>query len=179
MNDQPTPEIIKELTKSKLAAIKKKASLGMADVGEATVDLAAGKWVVCRAPQDPSCARLLDVAVSRRDGVDPAAWSLAILEPPSGKKRKLKDETGYLHAYQDIAWRAFRVAFVLDVDGGGFSPTNLVQILDRLDEVRLPEDEVEILGLLDRDRVQIHRVLRSMEALPRGTRARARGSLRT
>ena len=31
----------------------------------------------------------------------------------------------------------------------------LVQILDRLDEVRLAEDQVQLLGLLDRDDVQL------------------------
>src|SRR3970282_2093040 len=35
----------------------------------------------------------------------------------------------------------------------------LVDVLDRLDEVGLPEDEVDVVGLLDRNGEQLHQIL--------------------
>lgn len=118
------PALITELAQTSLEASERPV-LGMRAVRSASVRHTTGEWFVCRAPQDPSCARLLDVAVKLRDQRDVPC--LAILEPPrdkEGAKVNASDED--LRAYQGILWRAFRVAFVLDDARRNFAPARVV-----------------------------------------------------
>jgi hypothetical protein len=110
----PTPVLIEELAATEVFPSEKRP-LGMLGVRSGTVKHGGGEWVVCRAPQDPGRARLLDVAVGLVEQHN--APCLAILEQPAEKERKMEASAEYLRVYQNIAWRAFGVAFVLDVAG--------------------------------------------------------------
>jgi hypothetical protein len=116
-------DVIAELAARTTLTAPAKRPLGMAGVRSELVRRETGTWLVCRAPQDPSCARLLDVAVALRE--QEGTPCLAILEPPADKKRKLAQTPGYLSAYQGIAWHALGVAFVLDDGPLHFSPANV------------------------------------------------------
>ena len=109
-HDFPTPEVIARLASAQLTPQKK--SLGMSAVRAAIVPHTSGEWSVCRAPQDPGCARLLDVAVLLRG--QHRLPCLTILEPPRDQERKLDVTEAYLSAYQGLAWHAFGVVLVLD-----------------------------------------------------------------
>lgn len=119
--DAPTPELIAKLATAELTPATGNV-LGMAQVRSAMVPSPNGDWFVCRAPQNPGCARLLDVVVKLRAQHDVPC--LAVLEPPNSKEGKLGPRAAYLSAYQGAAWHALRVALVLEDGERTFAPVD-------------------------------------------------------
>lgn len=70
-------------------------------------------WVVCTAPMISSSFRLLDAAVRQRleRGV---AHAVAVLSKPEKDGSGPEPTTDYLRKYQQVAWSALGVAWVLD-----------------------------------------------------------------
>ena len=125
--------------------------LDMKDVECAELIHGKKTWLAYRASQNPSCARLLEVAVVLRGERNVPV--LAILtKPQSTSKRAKLPKPDYIQRYQAAAWHGLGVAFVADDDGKiAWSP---VSDEARIAGARESFDAIvaDVVAQLDRDR---------------------------
>ena len=116
--DKALIQTLVQRSKAQLADGEEFKSLGMTRIIRATL----GDWLVCRAEQQPSCARLLDVAVGLREKSNLPV--LAMLAPPPDAAPLKNDASAreYVRQYQTCAWHGCGVAFVLDDGVSSFEP---------------------------------------------------------